>query len=94
MSHRLPEDEPLDVGTYSFSSRLFLGTGKYPDYSCMRDCLEISGTECVTVAVRRLPEDEPPGEAFWDFLDRKKFTILPNTAGCFDDDEQLCVHKR
>jgi len=89
VSDRLPEDELLNVGSYSFRSRLFLGTGKYSDYSCMRDCLEISGTECVTVAVRRLPEDEPPGESFLDFLDHEKFTILPNTAGCFDADSAL-----
>ena len=89
MSPFLTEDEPLRVGPLSFRSRLFLGTGKYPDYSCMRDALEISGTECVTVAVRRLPADEPPGEAFLDFIDRDRLTLLPNTAGCFDAESAL-----
>jgi len=85
----LPEDEPLRIGPLSFRSRLFLGTGKYPDYSCMRDALEISGTECVTVAVRRLPADEPQGEAFLDFIDRDRLILLPNTAGCFDAESAL-----
>ena len=89
MSPFLTEDEPLRVGPLSFRSRLFLGTGKYPDYSCMRAALEISGTECVTVAVRRLPADEPQGEAFLDFIDRNQLTLLPNTAGCFTTDDAL-----
>ena len=62
-------DEPLVLGDFSFTSRLFLGTGKYTTYSLMRDALDISGTECVTVAVRRIPENEPTGERFLDFLD-------------------------
>ena len=65
----IPSDEPLVLGDFSFNSRLFLGTGKYATYSQMRDALDISGTECVTVAVRRIPEDEPAGERFLDFLD-------------------------
>jgi thiazole synthase len=52
----------------------------------MREALEASGTECVTVAVRRIPADEAPGERFLDFVNRDRFTLLPNTAGCFDAD--------
>ena len=80
----IPDDETLRLGPYEFRSRLFLGTGKYPTYPCMRDALALSGTECVTVAVRRIPQDETPGQRFLDYLDRDRYTLLPNTAGCFD----------
>ena len=82
-------DEPLVLGDFSFKSRLFLGTGKYTTYPLMRDALDISGTECVTVAVRRIPENEPAGERFLDFLDTERYTILPNTAGCFDAESAI-----
>jgi len=83
---QLPADTPLEVGGRSFRSRLMLGTGKYATYPQMRDALEASGTQCVTVAVRRIPEDEPAGERFLDYLDLERFVLLPNTAGCFDHD--------
>lgn len=79
-----PADAPLTLGAHSFRSRLFLGTGKYPDYPAMRAALAASGTECVTVAVRRIPENEPAGARFLDFLERDRYALLPNTAGCFD----------
>ncbi|MCH2112130.1 MAG: thiazole synthase, partial [Planctomycetes bacterium] len=82
-------DSPLVIGSHAFTSRLFLGTGKYASYPQMKQALEESGTECVTVAVRRIPEDEAPGERFLDFLDLDRFTILPNTAGCFDEESAL-----
>ena len=82
-------DEPLVLGDFSFNSRLFLGTGKYATYPQMRDALDISCTECVTVAVRRIPEDEPAGERFLDYLDLERYTILPNTAGCFDAESAI-----
>jgi thiazole synthase len=50
----------------------------------MAAALDASGTDCVTVAVRRIPADEPAGEGLLDFLDRDRYTLLPNTAGCFD----------
>ncbi len=84
MANLIPDDAPLTLGPHSFRSRLLLGTGKYASYEQMRDALALSGTECVTVAVRRIPEDEPPGQRFLDFLDRDRYTLLPNTAGCFD----------
>lgn len=82
-------DAPLVVGPYRFRSRLILGTGKYPSYTLMRDCHRASGTEMVTVAVRRIPPDEPAGQRFLDFLDRSRLTLLPNTAGCYDADSAL-----
>jgi thiazole synthase len=84
-----PGDEPLILGRYSFTSRLFVGTGKYKDFAETRRALEISGTECVTVAVRRVNLDPAKGESLLDFIDRERFTILPNTAGCFDAESAI-----
>jgi thiazole synthase len=83
-----PWDEPLQLGRYTFKSRLFVGTGKYSSFELMRDCLEASGTDCVTVAVRRV-NLAAKGESLLDFIDRSKFTILPNTAGCFSAEDAL-----
>src|SRR6185436_16907545 len=82
------EDPPLRVGRHSFRSRLFLGTGKYPSHEIMRAAHEASGTECVTVAVRRvnLNANEP---SLLDFIDRSKITLLPNTAGCYTADDAI-----
>ena len=77
-------DEPLRLGGHAFRSRLFVGTGKYKSFEETRQALALSGTECVTVAVRRVNLDPARGESLLDFIDRKRITILPNTAGCFD----------
>jgi thiazole synthase len=77
-------DEPLVVGGHSFRSRLFVGTGKYQSFEEMRAALSISETECVTVAVRRLSLEAKGAPALLDFIDRRRVTLLPNTAGCFD----------
>src|ERR1051326_1912374 len=79
---------PLKIADFSFRSRLFTGTGKFlrggePDYERMRDALEASGSEVVTVAVRRERLYDKAGRSILDFLDLKRYTILPNTAGCF-----------
>lgn len=76
--------EALQLGAYTLRSRLILGTGKYADYPTMAAALDASGTDCVTVAVRRIPQDDPVGEGLLDYLDRDRYTLLPNTAGCFD----------
>ena len=89
MTHTSTSSDTLVLGPYSFSSRLFLGTGKYSSYEQMRDALDASGTQCVTVAVRRIPEGETPGNAFMDFIDLDRYTLLPNTAGCFDADTAI-----
>ncbi|MBI5850200.1 MAG: thiazole synthase [Planctomycetes bacterium] len=83
------DDKPLVVGPYSFSSRLFVGTGKYDDLQTMRDALLASGTDCVTVAVRRLSLGVPQGKTLLDYLDTKRYRLLPNTAGCFDADSAI-----
>jgi len=77
-------DEPLVLGGRSFRSRLFVGTGKYKDAEETRRAIELSGSECVTVAVRRVNLDPAAGPSLLDVLDRERLTILPNTAGCFD----------
>jgi thiazole synthase len=89
MSQLIPDDDALVLGAHRFRSRLFLGTGKYETYPLMRDALDLSGTECVTVAVRRIPQDEPEGERFLDYLDTDRYVILPNTAGCFDAESAI-----
>ena len=78
------EDAPLVLGQHTFESRLFLGTGKYATFEEMERALEISGTQCVTVAVRRVNLDPKAGPSLLDHVDRERYTILPNTAGCFD----------
>jgi len=80
------ELEPYKVGPFTFKSRLFVGTGKYADFDQMNACLAASGAEVVTVAVRRdvlTPEGGKRPQNMLDALDTKRYTILPNTAGCF-----------
>jgi thiazole synthase len=77
-------DRPLVLGARSFDSRLFVGTGKYATFEQMEEALELAGTQCVTVAVRRVNLDSSAGPSLLDHVDRGRYTILPNTAGCFD----------
>ncbi|MEY3162488.1 MAG: to thiamine biosynthesis protein ThiG [Planctomycetota bacterium] len=82
-------DEPLRIGKHTFTSRLFLGTGKYPDMDTMVRALDVSGTQCVTVAVRRMSVGTPQGKTLLDYLPRDRYVLLPNTAGCFDADHAV-----
>jgi thiazole synthase len=84
-----PADAPLVLGPHRFSSRLFLGTGKYPSMESMVEALAVSGTQCVTVAVRRLQTGTPAGKSLLDYLPRDQYVLLPNTAGCFDADHAV-----
>jgi thiazole synthase len=79
----------LRIGNHSFSSRLFVGTGKYASYAMMQECLELSGTECITVAVRRERLLDAEGNNILDFLDTSRYTLLPNTAGCFSSEDAI-----
>ncbi len=81
-------DTNLVLGGKEFTSRLIVGTGKYSTLPIMRDAHEASGAEIVTVAVRRvsLPGS---GESILDYIDTKRFTLLPNTAGCYTADEAI-----
>ena len=86
---RAIEPAALQIGPHRFRSRLLVGTGKYSTLELMRDCLAASGTEVVTVAVRRERLTDKQGRSLIDFLDLDRYTILPNTAGCFSADDAL-----
>ena len=77
-------EDVLKIGNREFSSRLIVGTGKYPSMEIMRAAHAASGTELVTVAIRRIGLDDPSGKTLLDYLDRDRLQILPNTAGCFN----------
>jgi len=83
------EDTVLKLGKYEFNSRLFVGTGKYQTFDIMKEALEASGAEVITVAVRRANIGGKPGESLLDHIDKDKYTILPNTAGCYSADEAV-----
>lgn len=76
------ELEPLKVGSYTFASRLFVGTGKYETNEIAARAIEASGAEVVTVAVRRVNLDRNSPDSFWYSMDLERYTLLPNTAGC------------
>ncbi len=73
----------LVIAGRSFASRLLVGTGKYSSYPVMVQALEASGTEIVTVAVRRVNVTDRTKESLLDYVDPKKYFLLPNTAGCY-----------
>src|SRR5256712_8016568 len=82
------QDTNLVLGGKDFTSRLIVGTGKYSSNEIMRQAHEESGAEIVTVAVRRVSLPGK-GESILDFIDTKRFTLLPNTAGCYTADEAV-----
>ncbi|MEI8294246.1 MAG: thiazole synthase [bacterium] len=83
--------QPLLIADRSFSSRLLLGTGKFSSNETMRDALEASGCEIVTVALRRadLSGKKDPFANILDFIDPKKYLLLPNTSGAMNADEAV-----
>jgi len=86
----MPDDtDALKLGPYTFTSRLFVGTGKYDTFPLMRDALEASLCQVVTVAVRRVNVADKSKESLLDYIDRNRYTILPNTAGCFSAADAL-----
>lgn len=84
-----PADKPLKVGPFTFTSRLFTGTGKYASHDLMQRCMVASGCEVTTVAVRRERLIDAAGKSLLDGLDLSKLTILPNTAGCFSAEDAI-----
>lgn len=80
---------PLEIGSFSFDSRLLTGTGKYPSLSIAKDALKASGCEVVTVAVRRVDLKDRGSESILGVLLEHGYTILPNTAGCYTADDAL-----
>lgn len=79
----------LTIAGKEYASRLIVGTGKYASFDLTRRALEESGAEIVTVAVRRVNISDRSKESLLDFIDPKKYTILPNTAGCYTADDAI-----
>ena len=77
------------VAGHTFTSRLIVGTGKYKDFAENAAAVEASGAEIVTVAVRRVNISDPSQPVLMDYIDPKKVTYLPNTAGCFTADDAI-----
>ncbi|MCC7145799.1 MAG: thiazole synthase [Phycisphaeraceae bacterium] len=86
----IPDNE-LRVAGRVLRSRLIVGTGKYPDFETMQKALDQSGTHVVTVAVRRERLIDAQGRSLLDYLDTSRYTILPNTAGCFTASDAVRV---
>jgi thiazole synthase len=82
-------DDVLTIAGRAFRSRLFVGTGKYRSKQLMARCHAASGTEMVTLAVRRVNLSDRSKESELDFIDRSKIHILPNTAGCYTAEEAI-----
>lgn len=81
--------DDLQIGGRIFRSRLFIGTGKYPDFPTMKAAHEASGAQVVTVAVRRLDLKAQGEASMLHWIDSKERTLLPNTAGCFTADDAV-----
>lgn len=79
----------LVIAGREFSSRLMVGTGKYADFQQMARAIELSGAEIITVAVRRVNITDRSKESLLDYLDLKKYTLLPNTAGCYTAEDAV-----
>jgi thiazole synthase len=82
------EDELVIAGT-RFQSRLIVGTGKYKNVDITERAIDASGAEIVTVALRRVDLTDRSSESLMALLQRKKWTLLPNTAGCYTADEAV-----
>ncbi|MFZ1058637.1 MAG: thiazole synthase [Candidatus Rokuibacteriota bacterium] len=81
------QDTALVLGGKEFQSRLIVGTGKYPSFEIMKEALAASGAQLITVAVRRV--NLGTGESLLDHIDTARYTLLPNTAGCYNADEAV-----
>ena len=86
-----PHDKLLKIGNHVLQSRLIVGTGKYDTLSLMKDSLDASGSDCVTVAVRREKLYDREGKNILDTIDLARYTLLPNTAGCFNATDAVRV---
>jgi thiazole synthase len=82
-------DDPFVIAGRTFKSRLIVGTGKYSTNQIMAEAHRRSGSDMVTVAVRRIDLKAPKGQSLLDFIDREKIMILPNTAGCYNVDDAV-----
>ena len=82
-------DTELRIGTKTLRSRLIVGTGRYRSLEIMRQSLDFSGTDCLTVAVRRERLYDPSGQNILDFIDTDRYLLLPNTAGCYSVEDAV-----
>jgi thiazole synthase len=85
------QDSKLTLGNHVLDSRLIVGTGKYATFELMQECLEASEADVITVAVRRERLVDADGRNILDFIDLARYTILPNTAGCFSVEDAVRV---
>jgi thiazole synthase len=83
--------KPLRIGSHTLHSRLIVGTGKYDTFETMQESLALSGADCITVAVRRERLYDGRGKNILDFLDLSRYTLLPNTAGCYNATDAVRV---
>jgi thiazole synthase len=83
----------LKIGPYEFGSRLLLGTGKFPNFEIQKQAVEVSETQILTFAVRRMNIFEPSQPNFLEQLDLKNYTLLPNTAGAKTAEEAVRIAK-
>jgi len=84
-------NDTLTIGDHTFSSRLIVGTSRYPNPQVMLDALEATGTELVTVAIRRVNVENPAPESHLDLIRKGDYQVLPNTAGCYTAREAVLV---
>ena len=82
-------DTPFVIAGKTFTSRLIVGTGKYPSHPVMAQAHDASGADMVTVAVRRVNISDRSKESLLDYIDTNRMFILPNTAGCYTADEAI-----
>src|SRR3954468_4033808 len=85
----MADDDLFELGGKTYRSRLIVGTGKYKDFAETRRAIDAAGAEIVTVAVRRVNITDPGKENLLDHLPLDRFTILPNTAGCYTADDAV-----
>ncbi len=83
--------DPLVIAGRTFTSRLIVGTGKFGSFEVMRDALEASGTEIVTIALRRVDLEATGGPDILEFVDPERYLLLPNTSGAMDAEEAVRI---
>jgi len=90
-SSQVAGDDLLQIGTFVLTSRLIVGSGRYHDVQVMSESLDLSGSDCVTIAVRRERLHDRDGENLLDHIDPERFILLPNTAGCYSSEDAVRV---
>ena len=83
------DQDTFQLGSHTLCSRLIVGTGKYASYELMQQALDLSGTDCITVASTARASLDKEGRNILDFIDLKRYILLPNTAGCFNADDAI-----